>query len=105
MNLIIESALTEPPSSIACFRDVSLYGKTFVFEDVLVVCKKGTRSIFWRWLKQHGAHDFISYLLREDEIEDGFLMHTQKGDVVVDKIDAFNLSFLLRTFNRIRPRS
>jgi hypothetical protein len=102
MNLIIESSLTEPPSSISCFRDVTLYGKTFVFEDILVVCKKGTRSIYWKWLKKHGAHDFISYLLRDDETENGFLIHTKRGNLITDKIDASNLSDFISTFNKIR---
>ena len=104
MNLIIESSLTEPPSSISCFRDVTLYGKTFVFEDILVVCKKGTRSIYWKWLKKHGAHDFISYLLRDDETENGFLIHTKQGNLITDKIDASNLSKFISTFNKIRNR-
>ena len=62
MNLIIEAPLCEPPSEVSCFRDVTLYGKTFIFEDILVKCDYGTRSIYWRWLKRHGAHDFISQL-------------------------------------------
>lgn len=103
MNLIIEAALTEPPSSVSCFRDVTLYGKTFVFEDVLLVCKKGTRSIYWDWLKRHGAHDFISYLLRDDEPFNGFLLHTKEGDYVTDRIDYLTLHNVISVFNRIKP--
>jgi hypothetical protein len=102
MNLIIECALTEPPSNISCFRDVTLYGKTFVFEDVLIVCKKGTRSIYWDWLKRHGAHDFVSYLLRDDEKVNGFLLHTKKGNLVTDRIDHFNLQDVISAFNKIK---
>ena len=102
MNLIIECALTEPPSNISCFRDVTLYGKTFVFEDILIICKKGTRSIYWEWLKRHGAHDFVSDLLRYDEEVNGFLLHTKKGNLVTDKIDHFNLHEVISVFNRIR---
>ena len=103
MNLIIESAFTEPPSNISCFRDVTLYGKTFIFEDVLLVCKKGTRSIYWDWLKRHGAHDFISYLVRDDEPFNGFLLHTEHGNFVTDRIDHFNLHNVISVFNRIKP--
>jgi len=102
MNLIIECTLTEPPSEMSCFRDVTLYGKTFIFEDIFVVCKKGTRSIYWNWLKRHGAHDFISYLLKEDEPVDGFLLHTKKGNLVTDRIDYFNLNNVINAFNKIR---
>ena len=69
MNLIINSLFSEPPSEISCFRDVTLYGKTFIFDDVLIKCAKGTRSFYWKWLKNHGAHDFVSCLILEHEEE------------------------------------
>ena len=50
MNLIIGAHLSEPPSEIYCFRDVTLYAKTYIFEDVLIKCPKGTRSIYWNGL-------------------------------------------------------
>ena len=69
MKLIISAFLCEPPSNISCFRDVTLYGKIYVFEDILLSCKKGTRSAYWEWLKSYGAHDFISYLILDEEKE------------------------------------
>lgn len=102
MNLIIESSLTEPPSEISCFRDVTLYSKTFIFDDVLVQCQKGTRSMYWRWLKQHGAHDFVSQLIREDEREVGFRIATTKGDYIIDKISCENITTIISTLNRFK---
>ena len=101
MNLIIEAPLSEPPSEISCFRDVTLYGKTFIFDDVLLVCKKGTRSIYWNWLKQHGAHDFISYLLTDKEKESGFLIHTKKGDLTLDRINYYTTNIVLTKIKNI----
>ena len=102
MNLIIEAPLSEPPSEISCFRDVTLYGKTFVFDDILLLCKRGTRTVYWNWLKRNGAHDFISYLLPDDEFEIGFLIHTQKGNIIMDRINYSNLPNLISKFNRMK---
>jgi len=104
MNLIIEAPLSEPPSEISCFRDITLYGKTFVFEDVLLLCKKGTRSIYWNWLKQNGAHDFISYLLTEEEHEFGYLIHTQQGDITLDRINYYTINMILSKIKNIKKQ-
>jgi len=102
MNLIIEAPLSEPPSEISCFRDVTLYGKTFIFEDVLIQCQKGTRSIYWNWLKMHGAHDFISQLVREDEAIAGFKIATMNGNYIIDRICCENLPKIITTLNKFQ---
>ena len=102
MNLIIEAPLTEPPSEISCFRDVTLYSKTFIFEDILVQCQEGTRSIYWKWLKQHGAHDFISQLIREDEKVVGFKIATMRGNYIIDKISCENIHTIISRLNSFK---
>jgi hypothetical protein len=102
MKLIIDSTLTEPPSEISCFRDITLYGKTFIFEDVLLRCKDGTRSFYWDWLKRHGAHDFISYLLKESENESGFTISNKKGNVNIDRICVNNLRFIIQCISSVK---
>lgn len=95
MNLIISSDLSAPPSEISCFRDITLYAKCFLFEDVLLKCPKGTRSLYWNWLKAHGAHDFISYLIRDNEIESGLLISQRNGNLNIDRINSFNIDFVI----------
>ncbi len=102
MILIIESCLSEPPSEISCFRDVTLYAKTFLFEDVLLECKEGTRSIYWEWLKRHGAHDYISQLVKEEEREMGFTIKTQQANLVTDRINCNNLNEIVYRLNILR---
>jgi len=63
--------LTEPPSSVNCFRDVTLYMKMFLERDNILKCKKGTRSIYWKWIKQYGAHDFIEEIILDSETQEG----------------------------------
>ncbi len=95
MNLIINSSLSEPPSEISCFRDVTMYSKILNFDGILLSCKKGTRSLYWNWLKAHGAHDYISYILKEEEKEDGVIMHPEFGNIIVDRINSNNLNLIL----------
>jgi hypothetical protein len=102
MNLIIEASLCEPPSEVSCFRDVTLYGKIYIFEDILVQCPQGTRSIYWKWLKKHGAHDFISQMLKPSEKESGFNIATKKGNININKIACENISFIISSIKGIK---
>ena len=96
MLLIIDSCLCEPPSEIACFRDVTLYAKSFVFDSVLLRCPPGTRSMYWEWLKGYGAHDFVDYLIRASEKERGYILSdSPPANIVVDRISCENLSYLV----------
>jgi hypothetical protein len=96
MNLIIDSIFTEPPSEVSCFRDVTLYSKIFIFEDILLECPIGTRSMYWRWLKKHGAHDFVSDLILNTEKEYGIKISPNKGNIIIPEIKAENLSHILK---------
>lgn len=102
MNLIIQAELSEPPSEISCFRDVTLYGKTFIFEDVLIECQAGTRSIYWKWLKMHGAHDFVSQLVRDDEEIFGFKIATRDANYIIDRICFNNLPKIITRLNKLK---
>lgn len=103
MQLKIQSCLSEPPSEISCFRDVTLFARTFIFEDVLVVCPPGTRSMYWNWLKRHGAHDFVSELIRSDTKEPGYSIGTTPGhNIVTDRIACYNLSEIVSSLRQFR---
>ena len=102
MNLIIDSGLCEPPSEVSCFRDVTLYGKIFIFEDILLRCREGTRSLYWNWLKSHGAHDFVSALILDNEVENGFKISPASGDLRVDRINAFNLNLIISRIKSLK---
>lgn len=103
MQLKIQSCLSEPPSEISCFRDVTLFARTWMFEDVLVVCEPGTRSVYWDWLKRHGAHDFVSELIRSDTKEPGYSIGTTPGhNIVTDRIACNNLSEIISSLQRFQ---
>ena len=79
MVVIYDSLLTEPPSSINCFRDVTLYVDVFLKSENLIRCPKGTRSMYWKWIKRYGAHDFIKELIAFDEHQEGLLVGKKKN--------------------------
>ena len=102
MKLIIDSNLCEPPSQIYPFRDVTLYAKTYIFDDILLKCKSGTRSAYWSWLKNNGAHDFISYLIKDSEQESGFLIAPKRANLNIDKISYSNLHFIIKVLKSLK---
>ena len=85
MILKIEATLTEPPSSLTVFRDTTLFASVFCELDVLLECKPGTRSSYWRWLKSGGAHDFVEELVREGE-ETGLCLGKKRANIRVDEL-------------------
>jgi len=78
MVVIYDSVLTEPPSSVHCFRDVTLYSNVFLNASNLLQCPKGTRSMYWKWIKKYGAHDFIEEILTYEENQEGIYVGKNK---------------------------
>ena len=100
MVIIYDCQLTEPPSSIHCFRDVTLFSQVFLKADNLIVCPKGTRSAYWRWIKSYGAHDFIKYLMKEEEDQNGITVGAKNSRVSVDYINEYNYNNIICTLKK-----
>jgi hypothetical protein len=100
MVVIYDSILTEPPSSICCFRDVTLFVKVFCEKDNVLMCPKGTKSNYWRWIKKYGAHDFIEQLITEEEDIDGLSVGSS-GSISCDVLNEYNYGEIL---NLIKSR-
>lgn len=94
MVIIYDSVLTEPPSSVHCFRDVTLYSNLFLKKENIIVCPKGMRSAYWNWIKQYGAHDFIEELITEQECQSGITVGP-KGLIAVKVLNEFNYRILI----------
>ena len=93
MLVIIDATLTTPPSSVACFRDVTLYCECFLHSEVVLECDKHLRDLYWRWLKSEGAFDFVKDFVNPKQ-EVGMLI-SKRGNISVDKIIEYNLNFIL----------
>jgi len=100
VKIILMGELSEPPSSITCFRDVTLYSSCFLKADVLVECPKGMRDMYYKWLKNHGAYDFVDAIVRADR-EYGFKIGPKKSNLRVDYLTAHNLDIVIQSLRRL----
>tara|TARA_R110000765_G_scaffold83234_2_gene161742 strand:- start:84 stop:395 length:312 start_codon:yes stop_codon:yes gene_type:complete len=100
MVIIYDCELTEPPSSVTCFRDVTLFTKIFLNADNLIKCPRGTRSMYWKWIKEYGAHDFVSGLLRYGEDQGGLIVASKNANVKVSLINEHNYGDIINTIQR-----
>jgi hypothetical protein len=97
MIVLIEAGLSEPPSSVSCFRDLTLYATIFLGADVLVECRQQNKDIYWRWLKSEFAMDFVKDILSYEE-EAGIKIRSQRigrGNIMAEKIDEFSLNDIM----------
>lgn len=83
MKFLIDARLTEPPSEISVFRDITLYSKVFLKYDVLLECEEEVTDMYWYWLRNRGAFDYISDIVKFGS-ESGITMRQQtKADIVL----------------------
>lgn len=101
MVIIYGCELTEPPSSVHCFRDVTLYSKIFLKNENILTCPKGTRSLYWKWIKRYGAHDFIEELITNQEQENGIYVG-KDGYFNIKYINELNYSELISKLIKIK---
>jgi len=99
MVIIYDSVLTEPPSSVHCFRDVTLYVKMFLEKDNILKCPRGTRTSYWNWIKRYGAHDFIEEIITDEESQEGLLV-SQSGDIVCEILNEINYGDVINLIKR-----
>ena len=102
MVIIFDSNLTEPPSSIHCFRDVTLYSKFFLNFDNVLRCPQGTRSSYWTWIKKYGAHDFVDGLILENEVEHGVEVSQKRGHITIDSINESSYGVLINHLKKYK---
>ena len=97
MIVLIEAALSEPPSSVSCFRALTLYASIFLNADVLVECRQQNKDLYWRWLKKRCAMDFVKDILRYGE-QGGIKIRSSRigrGNIITERIDEHSLNYIL----------
>lgn len=99
MVIAISSKLTEPPSNLTCFRDVTLYAKCFLNSEILLECPPEKQDLYWKWLKKRGAWDFIDDIV-ERKSELVFSIRRKEGNITVPYINYNNLNFILVTLKQ-----
>ena len=100
MVVIYDCELTEPPSSIHCFRDVTLYSKIFLDCENLIKCPRGAKTAYWKWIKGYGAHDFIDQIILRNEKQEGLTVG-KNDDIKYDVINETNYINLIAILKNI----
>jgi len=94
--LIIRGELINPPSSITCFRDLTFYAHEFCSYNVIV--EGEPKDPYYSFLKRRGAMDYVDDILLPGE-EIGMRVDSEfvysPTVCVVDKINAYNLRYVL----------
>lgn len=100
MVIIYDSVLTEPPSSVHCFRDVTLYTNVFLKSENVLCCPKGTKTAYWKWIKSYGAHDFVEQIISEEEYQEGLTVGVDKY-IDCKYLNEFNMSNVIQKIRSI----
>tara|TARA_B100002019_G_scaffold54754_3_gene46863 strand:- start:2780 stop:3082 length:303 start_codon:yes stop_codon:yes gene_type:complete len=99
MKLLIDAKLTEPPSEISVFRDITLYSTTFLNYDVLLECEEDVKDLYWYWLRNRGAFDYVSDIVKIGS-ETGITIRQQENaDIVLKYLRTEQLQLII---NKLR---
>ncbi|MBN86503.1 MAG: hypothetical protein CL885_03165 [Dehalococcoidia bacterium] len=100
MLLLIDAELTEPPSETTLFRDVTLYATIFKGRDVILETTPEMKDFYYKWLKSHGAFDFVKDIL-EYEREAGFAIRSKwssrKYNIGIRSLGYHNFNRIIRS--------
>jgi hypothetical protein len=105
MLIVMDAELSDPPSSRTCFRDATLFASIFAKAEILVECPPDTVDIYWHWLKNGGAMDFVSDIVRADEVPSNAfcIRHRPKTcNLGLSRLDEYSLSRVITALKRFR---
>lgn len=94
VNLIIDADLTNPPTEISVFRDVTLYSKIFLDYTILLECDNRHRDIYYYWLKSKGAFDYVDDFINFGD-EYGVTIRHEYGTICVEYLSSSKLNEII----------
>lgn len=94
MLVSISAHLTEPPSRVTCFRDVTLYSSCFLGHENVVECEAGLQDLYWKWLKRYGAWDFVQDIVPTN-YPANISIREEGGSITVSRLGCRNLDFVI----------
>jgi len=102
MTLIIRDQLVNPPTWFASFRDLTLYCRIFLRDDVLI--ESADPDPYYRWIKPRGGMDFVQDFVRPGS-EDGVRLDFEPNyprSIITDRIAPENVHRLISQIQRCR---
>ena len=100
--LIITDSIVEPPTESLAFRFVTMISHYDLHMDVLLHTTQMMKDLYYQWMKPKGMMDHISYLLNEQENEDGIridVTHKYPKTIVVQYIKFENQISIVNKLN------
>ena len=97
-NLIIADDLVEPPSEILPLRTVTMISHVNMELSILLHTTQEMKDLYYHWMKPRGLMDYISYILNEQEWEDGIrvdIVGIYPNTIVVKYIRLENQLYLI----------
>lgn len=95
MTLIIRDQLVGPPTWFPSFRDLTLYYKVFLRDDIVI--ESDEVDIYVRWMRPRGGLDFVADFVRPGS-EDGVHLDVEPNyprSVITDRIAPENVHRLI----------
>ena len=71
--------------------------------NVLVECHPQMKDIYYKWLKQYGAYDFIDEIVRKNE-EGGFTIGPARANFLINQLDSNSISRVIGRLSDLRSR-
>lgn len=93
--VIIESTLTAPPSEVCLFRDITLFSRIFLQENVVLECEKEEIDFYYKWLKDKAAWDYVEDFIKPNT-ETGFSIRKKNANICVEKIIYENFNLIIQ---------
>jgi len=96
VHIIINAQLVNPPSSVSCFRTLTMVAHIFHNYTVLLETDF-EKDPYYRFLKKFGAMDYVDDILLTGE-ETGLRFDTEPRFApshIIDRIDHYNLDSCL----------
>ena len=102
MLIVLDAELSDPPSSRACFRDVTLYASIFIEADILVECSPWMVDPYWKWLKDGGAMDYVEEIVKFGEVQGYSIRRNYGGNLNIDRLNERSLNRVITTLGKLR---
>jgi hypothetical protein len=100
--LTLQATLSAPPSSVHCFRDVTLYANVFCNLEVIISCECDSKDLYWKWLKRHGAMDFIKDIVPKEHAVGYIIGDDQPANFTIPKLDEFYIRPTIGKLNELQ---
>lgn len=99
--IIINATLSNPPSSLFYFRELTSFCKYNVTADVIIETEKIFKDIYFYFLRDRGLLDFVQEIVNQEEQLSGIRLDIKNRQlpittISVDRINENNFQFLCK---------